>query len=157
MLLTRYLNDREDGTISAIMGLLERLLKAAENAVGRGSVIEMMVLQAMAYSAQSDIPAALEPLKQALMLAEPEGYIRMFLDEGSSMLRLLREASEREIIPIYTDKLLSAFEEEQLMSVGKSSLPTAPASQPLIEPISRREARSSPIIQKRTFRAGDCP
>ncbi|PWB52690.1 MAG: helix-turn-helix transcriptional regulator [Anaerolineales bacterium] len=139
MLLTRYLNDREDCTISAILGLLERLLKAAEERGGKGSVIEIMVLQAMAYSAQSDIPAALEPLKQALMLAEPEGYIRMFLDEGSSMLRLLREASAREIMPIYTDKLLSAFEEEQFMSAGKSSLPTAPASQPLIEPISRRE------------------
>jgi LuxR family maltose regulon positive regulatory protein len=139
VLLTRYLNDREAGYISAVMGLLERLLKAAEERGGKGSVIEIMVLQAMAYSAQGDLGTALKPLKQALTLAEPEGYIRMFLDEGSSMLQLLREASAREIMPIYTDNLLSAFEEEQLMSAGKSSLSTAPASQPLIEPISQRE------------------
>jgi len=139
VLLTRYLNDREAGSISAVMGLLERLLKAAEERGGKGSVIEIMVLQAMAYSAQGDLGAALKPLKQALTLAEPEGYIRMFLDEGSSMLQLLREASAYKIMPIYTDNLLSAFEEEQLMRAGKSSLSTTPASQPLIEPISQRE------------------
>jgi LuxR family transcriptional regulator, maltose regulon positive regulatory protein len=72
-------------------------------------------------------------------LAEPEGYVRMFLDEGSSMMQLLREASAREIMPGYTGKLLAAFEAEQLRSAGESPLPTPPASQPPIEPISQRE------------------
>ena len=139
VLLARYQCDREDGSISGVLGLLERLLKAAEEGGRVGSVIEILVLQAIAYHCQGDLPAALEPLQQALKLAEPEGYVRMFLDESSSMLQLLREASAREIMPIYTDKLLAAFEEEQLMRAGKSSLPTPPASQPLIEPISQRE------------------
>ena len=61
---------------------------------------------------QGDIPAALLPLEQALTLAEPEGYVRTFLDEGSPMAALLREAARRGIMPDYTGKLLAAFEAE---------------------------------------------
>ena len=75
-----------------------------------GSVIEILVLQALAHQAQGDIPAALIPLQQALTLAEPEGYVRMFLDEGPPMAQLLREAAARGIMPDYTGKLLAAFE-----------------------------------------------
>ena len=116
------------------MGLLERLLKAAEEGGRTGSVIEILVLQAMAYHAQGDLPAALLPLQHALALAEPEGYIRMFLDEGPSMMQLLREASAREIMPDYTNKLLAAFEAEQRKSEDK---PVLTPAQPLIEPESR--------------------
>jgi LuxR family maltose regulon positive regulatory protein len=139
VLIARYRSDRANGSISGAMGLLERLLKAAEERRGKGSVIEILVLQAMAYHAQGDLPAALLPLQHALALAEPEGYVRMFLDEGSSMLQLLGEASTREIMPDYTGKLLAAFEAEQLRSAGESPLPTSPASQPQIEPLSQRE------------------
>jgi LuxR family maltose regulon positive regulatory protein len=139
VLLARYQSDRSDGSISGVLGLLERLLKVAEERGGKGSVIEILVLQAIAYHAQGDIPAALKPLQQALTLAEPEGYVRMFLDEGSNMLQLLREASTREIMPAYTDKLLAAFESEQLRSAGESPLPTLLASPLLIEPLSQRE------------------
>ncbi len=52
-------------------------------------MIEILVLQAIAYHAQGDLPAALLPLQHALALAEPEGYVRMFLDEGPSMMQLL--------------------------------------------------------------------
>jgi LuxR family maltose regulon positive regulatory protein len=131
------------------MGLLERLLKAAEEGGRAGSEIEILVLQALAHHVQGDIPAALKPLQQALTLAEPEGYVRMFLDEGPSMLQLLREAAAREImprqgLPTYIDKLLEAFEAEQKRSVGESPLPdwqsqSSPALQPLIEPLSQRE------------------
>jgi LuxR family maltose regulon positive regulatory protein len=139
VLLARYQSDRADGSISGVVGLLERLLKAAEEGGRMGSVIEILVLQAIAYHAQGNLPAALLTLQHALALAEPEGYVRMFLDEGSSMMQLLREASAREITPDYTDKLLAAFEAEQLRSAGEFILPTPPASQPLIEPISQRE------------------
>ena len=57
-------------------------------------------------------------------------------------MQLLREASAREIMPDYTDKLLAAFEAEQKISAGKSPLPDAEPtlrSQPLIEPLSQRE------------------
>ena len=143
VLLARYQSDRADGSISGVVGLLERLLKAAEEGGRKGSVIEILVLQAIAYHAQGDLPAALLPLQHALALAEPEGYVRMFLDEGSSMMQLLREASAREIMPDYTDKLLAAFEAEKRKSEDKPDLPPA---QPLIEPLSQRELKILQLI-----------
>ena len=143
VLLARYQSDRADGSVSEVMGLLERLLRAAEEGGRKGSVIEILVLQAIAYHAQGDLPAALLPLQHALALAEPEGYVRMFLDEGSSMMQLLREASAREIMPDYTDKLLAAFESEKRKSEDKPDLPPA---QPLIEPLSQRELEILQLI-----------
>lgn len=136
VLLARYQSDRTGGSIQEAKGLLERLLKAAEEGGRTGSVIEILVLQASAYRDQGDLPAALLSLQRALALAEPEGYVRVFLDEGSSMMQLLREAAAGEIMPDYTGKLLAAFEAEQRKSEDRSSLPP---TQPLIEPLSQRE------------------
>jgi LuxR family transcriptional regulator, maltose regulon positive regulatory protein len=143
VLLACYQSDRADGSISGVFGLLERLLKAAEAGGRKGSAIEILVLQAMAYHAQGDLPAALLPLQHALALAEPEGYVRMFLDEGSNMMQLLHEASAREIMPDYTDKLLTAFESEKRKSEDKPDLLPA---QPLIEPLSQRELKILQLI-----------
>jgi LuxR family transcriptional regulator, maltose regulon positive regulatory protein len=139
VLLARYQSDRADSSISGVVGLLERLLRAAEEGGRKGSVIEILVLQALAYHAQGDLPAGLLPLQHALALAEPEGYVRMFVDEGPPMAQLLLKAAVSGIMPDYTGKLLAAFEAEQLRSAGESPLPTPPATQPLIEPISQRE------------------
>jgi LuxR family transcriptional regulator, maltose regulon positive regulatory protein len=144
VLLACYLSDHSNSSISEVMGLLERLLKAAEERGGKGSVIEILVLQAIAYHAQGNLPAALVSLQQVLALAEPEGYVRIFLDEGPNMLQLLREAAASEImprqgLPTYTDKLLVAFEAEHKRSADESPYPTPSASQPLIEPLSQRE------------------
>jgi LuxR family maltose regulon positive regulatory protein len=118
------------------MGLLERLLKEAEEAGRAGSAIEILELQALAHQAQGDIPAALMPLHQALTLAEPEGYIRIFVDEGPPMAQLLREAAARGIMPDYIGKLLAVFEAEEQKNDGKPNLPPA---QSLIETLSLRE------------------
>ena len=84
------------------VGLLERLLKAAEAGGRTGSVIEILVLQALAHQMQGDIPAGLALLERALTLAEPEGYIRMFVDEGPPMAQLLREAAAaRDLAGLY--------------------------------------------------------
>lgn len=136
VLLACHHSDRADGSISEVMGLLERLLKAAEERGGNGSVIEILLLQAMAYHAQGDLPGALLPLQRALALAELEGYVRMFIDEGPSMMQLLHEVSARGIMPDYTSKLLAAFEAEQRKSQVKPGLPPA---QPLIVPLRPRE------------------
>jgi LuxR family maltose regulon positive regulatory protein len=139
LLLACYLSDHSDGSISEVMGLLERLLKGAEEGGRQGSVIEILVLQAIAYHAQGDLPAALNPLQEALTLAEPEGYIRMFVDEGPPMAQLLLEAASHGIMSDYTGKLLAAFEAQQPSSAGESPLPTPLAVQPLAEPLSQRE------------------
>lgn len=136
VLLTRYQRDRADASIAEVVALLERLLKTAEEGGRKGSAIEILVLQALAHHAQGDLPAALLPLQRALTLAEPEGYVRTFLDEGLSMIGLLREASAHKIMPDYTGKLLAAFEAEQRESKDK---PEQSHPQPLIEPLSQRE------------------
>ncbi len=155
VLLARYKRDREDRSLLEAMGLLARLLQAAEAGGRMRSVIEILVLQALAHQLQGNTPAARVPLDRALTLAEPEGYVRIFVDEGPPMAQLLREAAaprlrpepgapwarrgHPEIMTGYTGKLLSAFEGGQPRSAGESPLPAAPASQPLIEPLSQRE------------------
>jgi LuxR family maltose regulon positive regulatory protein len=151
VLLARYQSDRADGSISGVVGLLERLLKPAEEGGRMGSVIEILVLQAIAYNAQGDLPAALLPLQHALSLAEPEGYVRMFLDERSRMIQLLREASARKIMPDYTNKLLAAFEAEKRKSEDKPDLPPAIPEghrngEILIESLSQRELKILQLI-----------
>ena len=78
-------------------------------------------------------------LGDALSLAEPEGFIRIFVDEGRPMAQLLSEAATRGIMPDYTGKLLAAFKAEGRIDSDDSSRLAAPASQPLIEPLSDRE------------------
>ncbi len=139
VLLAQYKSERTERSVHAAIGLLERLLQAAEQGERTGSLIEILVLQALAHQMQGDSRAALVPLERALTLAEPEGYVRMFVDEGQPMAHLLLEAAARGIMPDYTSKLLAAFGAEQPQSASESPLPTAPASRPLIEPLSVRE------------------
>jgi LuxR family maltose regulon positive regulatory protein len=136
ILLAQYKSGHSDHPLRQATELLARLLTAAEEGGRMGSAIEILVLQALANQMRGDISAALVLLERALMLAEPEGYIRIFLDEGSEMAGLLREAALRGIMPAYTGKLLEALKEEGPISEGGSPLP---ASQPLIEPLSQRE------------------
>jgi LuxR family transcriptional regulator, maltose regulon positive regulatory protein len=155
ILLARYRNERADRCIFEAIGLLERLLKAAQDGGRMGSVIEILVLLALAQQAQGDLSSALIPLKQALTLAEPEGYIRLFVDEGLPVAQLLLEAAARGVMPDYTGRLLEAIQLEQqsvLAAVGQEVWSQAspvrgaeqasritPAAQSQIEPLSQRE------------------
>jgi LuxR family maltose regulon positive regulatory protein len=94
-LLAQGATGRADGPRREATRLLERLLAAAKEGQRTGSVIEIMVLRALAHQARADLPAALAALEQALTLAEPEGYVRTFLDEGPPMASLLRVAAAR--------------------------------------------------------------
>ena len=89
VLLAQYQRDRADRSLLEAMGLLARLLQAADAGGRMGSVIEILVLQALAHQMQGDIPAALVPLERALTLAGgptgAEGYVRLFVDEGPPM------------------------------------------------------------------------
>jgi LuxR family maltose regulon positive regulatory protein len=136
VLLAQSRHDPSEGNTEEALAFLARLLQAAEAGGRMGSAIEIMVLQALAYSARGDLPAALSALERALKLAEPEDYIRIFLDEGADMAGLLREAAVRKIAPDYTDRLLKAFE-DQSRATQDSSYELA--SQPLLEPLSQRE------------------
>src|SRR5262249_10897756 len=110
VLIAGYQRDRDDRSMREAVGLLERLLQAAEAGERTGSVIEILVLQALADEARGDIPQALGPLERALPLAEPEGYVRIFVDEGEAMRALLRHAVAGGVSAAYAHRLLSSFD-----------------------------------------------
>jgi LuxR family transcriptional regulator, maltose regulon positive regulatory protein len=139
VLLAQYKRDPADHPVHEAVGLLARLLQAAEEGERTGSVIEILVVQALAQQTHGDIRAALQSLRQALTLAEPEGYVRMFVDEGPPMAQLLREAAARGILPTYVGKLLAVCEAQEQKRAGEAPLPPSLVSQPLIEPLSERE------------------
>jgi LuxR family maltose regulon positive regulatory protein len=93
----------DDRSVGKVDALLERLLDAAERGRRTGSAIEILVLQALARRLLGDIPAALVPLERALTLAEPEGYVRIFVDEGTAMRDLLRHAVAQGISSAYAE------------------------------------------------------
>jgi LuxR family maltose regulon positive regulatory protein len=129
-LIAEYKNNRTERSALQVIGLLERLLKAAEDSRRMGSVIEILVMQALAHQAKGDTPPSLASLNRALVLAEPEGYVRIFVDEGPPMAALLREAAKHGTTPNYVNQLRAAF--------GKAEV-RKPVTQALVEPLSKRE------------------
>ncbi|KRF34469.1 LuxR family transcriptional regulator [Nocardioides sp. Soil805] len=126
----------EGGDLSLVVTFLDRLLEAATEGGRGGSVVEIQVTRALALQQLGDDEGSVRALAAALGLAEPEGYVRTFLDEGVPMATLLA-AVERRAPSAYVRRLRSA------------SSP-APATQPVprrsgsahvvpVEPLSTRE------------------
>ncbi|HWQ15621.1 MAG TPA: LuxR C-terminal-related transcriptional regulator [Roseiflexaceae bacterium] len=149
VLLARSQSDRADRSKRAALGLLQRLLEAAEAGERTGSVIEILVVQALAHQMQGDLPAALVALERALTLAEPEGYVRLFVDEGPPMAAMLAQSTKRHVqndpIRVSAEQLLlacpSAPEGRPSSSEeGATVLRAAHAhAHALTEPLSERE------------------
>jgi LuxR family maltose regulon positive regulatory protein len=129
-----------------VNALLARLLEAAEGQKRQGSALDILLVQALAHEAQGNRPQALAALERALALAEPEGYVRVFVDEGLPMARLLSEAAAHGVKPDYIGKLLAVFEAKKQKSEDKSYLPPVSPAQPLIEPLSQRELKVLQLI-----------
>jgi LuxR family maltose regulon positive regulatory protein len=117
--------------IDPALEVINRLLGMAETNGQTGAVIEILTLKALALQMKKDTPQALQSLGRALVLAQPEGYLRTFLDEGAPMVMLLRLAGSQGIEPRYVSRLLAEFDRLP------ESTPTL--QQPLIEPLSERE------------------
>ncbi|MGC5222580.1 LuxR C-terminal-related transcriptional regulator [Micromonospora sp. DT81.3] len=130
VLLAKHETERAAGGLHDPAQLLERLLGAAEAGARTGSVIEILVVQALVHQAGRDIPAALAALERALTLAEPEGYVRLFVDEGPAMASLLRTAAKKGIAPGYARRLVAA---------GSKTPVTVAVLPGLIEQLSERE------------------
>jgi LuxR family transcriptional regulator, maltose regulon positive regulatory protein len=143
--LARVLLAQDEPSISDAQELLERLLDAAEAGGRAGSVIEILILQACTYEAQDAIEQALVPLQRALSLASPEGHVRLFVDEGAPIARLLAEVHARDFLPGYTGMLLAAHcsEEQEPADHASPSM-----FQPLEEPLSRRELEVIRLISQ---------
>jgi LuxR family maltose regulon positive regulatory protein len=130
VLMARYQDERAERSAREAIRLLDRLLRAAEEGERAGSVIEILVLRALAYQRHGDIPAALSCLGRAVTLAEPEAYVRVFVDEGPPMASLLRVAAKQQAAGNYVRQLLAAATETEQ---------NGPVKQALIEPLSERE------------------
>jgi LuxR family maltose regulon positive regulatory protein len=122
----RIAQDRLDEAL----GLLARRLEVAKTAGAMGYAIEILILKAMALQVQGKNDQALTLLERALTLAKPEGYVRIFLDEGAPMGKLLRQVVAQGIKWDYVSALLTTLENEVKAEGTHLSL---------VEPLSERE------------------
>jgi LuxR family maltose regulon positive regulatory protein len=115
---------------------LKLLQRRAEDHGRMMRMVEILNLRALVLQAQGEIQAALEALKQSLQLAEPQGYMRVFIDLGRPMARLLYEAASKGLAPAYTGRLLAAFPSASNDPAGSQQV--KPQGE-LVEPLSQRE------------------
>jgi LuxR family maltose regulon positive regulatory protein len=137
LLLLRVLLARGDHEAAIILS--NRLLQQAETIGQMGLRIEVLILQALAFQGKKETEQALVALERALALGQPEGYVRLFLDEGEAMTRLLCQAQSRQIGSSYAAVLLS--------KIGKISAMTQPSMRLLIEPLTTREVEVLKLIE----------
>jgi LuxR family maltose regulon positive regulatory protein len=130
LLLAQGRRDRANDSIGAAIDLTERLLAAAADGGRSGSAIDILVVQALARHALGDPAGALTSLEHAMELAEPEGYVRIFVDEGLPMAALLKLAAKQRRASSYVRRLLATV----VMADAGAKL-----DQTLIEPLSERE------------------
>ncbi len=133
LVLARYMLSRN--MADRALAFLERLGAAARAQARVESLIQVQVLQALGFQAAGQADEAMRVLAQALMQAEPEGYMRTFVDEGRPMAALLHRALARGVTSDYTARLLAAF--PSVDQEVHSSPPPVPF--PFNEPLSERE------------------
>lgn len=131
-----HLAQRDPFTALAMLGPLRQQAEAKGWPDER---LKVMVLQAIAHHAHGEDDQAVRVLEDALVMAEPGGFIRIFVDEGLPMVQLLSEAAIQGILPDYVGKLRAAFKAEQSESARDSHRPAHISPQPLIEPLTERE------------------
>jgi LuxR family maltose regulon positive regulatory protein len=127
--------DKAGFVLADILHLLDRLLAAAETGERLASVVEISVLRALAFQAQGTSVRALKCLERALQLAAPEGYVRVFIDEGAPMAELLGDLAAQGVMPAYVRTIVAAFPDHDRDTTPGAAL----QPQPLAEPLSERE------------------
>jgi LuxR family maltose regulon positive regulatory protein len=132
------------GDTSTALAALEPLRQQAEAKGWEDERLKVMVLQAVANHAHGEKDEAVRLLGDALALAEPGGFIRIFVDEGQPMARLLYDTLSRGIAPEYGRRLLAAFPDAE---PEQADSPTTKATgTDLVEPLSEREIEVLQLI-----------
>ncbi|MBK9709866.1 MAG: hypothetical protein IPO81_00805 [Kouleothrix sp.] len=152
LILARVWIAQAGARLQQAVELLDRLLADAEAKARMGSVLEILIVRALAQWAQERHSDALATLERALVLAAPEGSIRRFVDQGPAMAAMLQAAQARGIAPGHITRLLAAFPEsdQETRRQGDKEIdwasislvsrsPGRPVSQSLVEPLSARE------------------
>jgi LuxR family maltose regulon positive regulatory protein len=130
LLIAQGTHDRSERPAREAAELLERLLAAAEDGGRSGSALQILVQLTLARRASDDVAGALASLRRAVAMAEPEGHVRVVLDEGPPMAALLKLLAKEPNAPGYL---------RQLLATVATADGQTPVKQPLIEPLSERE------------------
>jgi len=137
-LIARHVVAGDLGALEDALGLLDRLLGAAEAGGRNGSAIEILVLRAATLQARGDLPDATAALRDALARAEPEGYVRIFLHAGPAVPALLASVVTQDPADGHGRRVLAALE----TTAGPPPPPpppSSPSASPLVDPLSARE------------------
>ncbi len=127
------------GENQAALTLVERMLPKARQDCRTLRLVELLVLQSIAYQGLKDLDAAVTTLSQAVSLAQPERYIRTFLDEGPGLLKLLYLVKSSYDTTGFAGELLSAY--------GPAAAMLPQPGQLLVEPLSGREIEVLRLIE----------
>ncbi len=127
----------------AALNLLASLLAMAERSGRHQSMIQILILESLARSAALGGEEALAPLRRALALAEPGGFVRTFVDEGPELAKLIRQAAPGTVSPEYARRLAEAFGPE---AAAAAIVPPPAPSQNLPEALSDREVEVLRLI-----------
>lgn len=128
--------------LNEVLELIDRVLRLAEDQGRSGSMIEIFVVQALTHQTIGNKTDAAASIERALTLAEPEGYVRVFLDEGDSIRNLLRQIDNRSENAAYAQRLIAAFgHNETEPDDYDEQLQTG-----LIDPLSSRELEVLALI-----------
>jgi LuxR family maltose regulon positive regulatory protein len=133
------------GETGTALDLLAALLAMAERTGRHQSVVQILVLESLARNAQGERESALAPLRRALSLAEPGGFVRTFVDEGPELAGLIRQAAPGAVSPDYARRLAEAFGPDGRVPTAATPPPPPPV-QNLPEPLSDREVEVLRLI-----------
>jgi len=128
-----------EGRASEALALLRPLYDQFAQKGWQDEMLKVMVLIAVSYHMLGESSMAFQWLDKSLAMAEPEGFIRLFIDEGAPMARLLTDAAGHTKMSDYTAGLLAAFACELQTNDKNQGVPKASTIQSLREPLSQRE------------------
>lgn len=144
----------------AALAIVEKYRLTMEEKGYQNELLKALVMQAITLAALDKMDDAIQALNEALLLAEPSGYIRLFVDEGIVMASLLSRAARQAVKPDYVSKLLSVFALQESMKYRDVPKHISQSSVPSIESYSPREleilqlmhqGRSNQEISERLF------
>ncbi|MCP4541925.1 MAG: helix-turn-helix transcriptional regulator [Chloroflexi bacterium] len=121
-----------------VLAIYNQICAPAQAAGRMARVIEISLIKALSLQAQGKPNAARAPFEQCLTLAEPGGYVRLFLEAGDPVVTLLQQAASHGITPNYVDRLLDEFDTKKA--------PLLPHPAALIDPLTKREIQVLQLI-----------
>ncbi len=143
LIKARFLLSQEEQDSDEALELLNHLKQEAEDNNRLRSVIEVHILQALAYLSKDDINKALSVFSQALSLAESEGFVRLFTDKGDEISYLLQQVSEKNSSSDFVIKL-----QNTLQNVEEDIRPSSKTKNHLLDALSKRELEVLQALSK---------